>query len=564
MGIRTKIAIWFILLTVSVISLVSYWGAQKLGFTVDSSDIIHLKTIKSSIVNQLKIQQNMLDEQASEISQALVAVSFNKDENMEEFSSLISSIKDKLELDYIEVFYQNKPLFCFTNIGSVPNKTSTNLGRLANSGPFSYKGYIISKMPIPNNPGCELIIGTKPKLTMGFDEVFCIFDEKGIMASSGFLSNYSQNELSRINDLYSTQQVTINSKLYRLRSFNLSSSEFLIIGYSAQLATLAKSEINNMMIRLALLEILGFLILGYFWSKRIFEPMKTLQSSIENVSQGKWQEIPEEVTNNSYDEIGSVAKSFNQMVNQLSSARENLIEIQKKLAIKDKMATLGRFSAGIAHEINNPLGTILMSAGIIKESVENNITVEKEDIDAIIEEVKRCRDIIENLRTYTKKIEPNLTRCSFVDFMKGIQQFLLSKFPQYKQQISFTITDDLDSFINVDKKAMQQVFVNLVKNAIEAVEENLLIEIIANTNNDFCCIEILDNGKGFECNPEHIFEPLFTTKAQGTGLGLVICQAIIEGHHGSIQADRVEESNKTRVSIKLPQLEIQKQDKNLE
>ena len=100
---------------------------------------------------------------------------------------------------------------------------------------------------------------------------------------------------------------------------------------------------------------------------------------------------------------------------------------------------------------------------------------------------------------------------------------------------------------------MEQVFNNITKNAIEAsTDGNLTIDIIAEETEDECVIRILDNGKGFECNLEHIFEPMYTTKAQGTGLGLVICQAIVEGHNGKIYAERLEKKALTCFNICLP------------
>ena len=120
--------------------------------------------------------------------------------------------------------------------------------------------------------------------------------------------------------------------------------------------------------------------------------------------------------------------------------------------------------------------------------------------------------------------------------------------------MSFKYDGSDDSFIYVDKKAIQQVFNNVIKNAIEASDNinNLIINILAEETDKECIIKVLDNGKGFECEPENIFEPMFTTKAQGTGLGLVISQAIIEGHNGRIYAERDKEKELTCFNIVLP------------
>jgi C4-dicarboxylate-specific signal transduction histidine kinase len=105
----------------------------------------------------------------------------------------------------------------------------------------------------------------------------------------------------------------------------------------------------------------------------------------------------------------------------------------------------------------------------------------------------------------------------------------------------------------VDGKAMHQVFYNLIRNAGEAMsdQQTRCVNIAAALESDHFTIRVQDTGPGFQCLPEHIFEPLFTTKAQGTGLGLVICQAIIDGHHGTIEARRID-NRITEFCISLP------------
>ena len=553
MGIRTKIALGFVILTVTVITLVSFWGAQSLGFTVDSSDLAYLENIKDDILKQLSTQQTLLNKQAKETQKALANLELINLSNSQKRSEILVKIKDNLNIDYANIFEISKSFN--ESLPSNNSNKSYPLTRLFNTGPLSHHGYLISETAINSSQNLKLVIAAKPNITTKEDIVFCIYDSSGILESKGFLTDYSLDVLKDTITSDATKQIRINDKVYRLRCFELNNTTRIATGYLTQAATLVKAQINSLMLRLAILEIVGFLILGYFWGKKIFAPMKTLQNSIDKVSEGQWQKIPSEISEEGYEEISTVAKSFNQMVDQLSNARNNLIKAQKELAIKDKMATLGRFSAGIAHEINNPLGTILMSAGMIKDSVEKNYPIDQEDITTIIEEVKRCRDIIENLRTYTRKTKPNLIKTLFKSFFEEAQNNILKNINK-NINISFNYTGSDNAYISVDKKAMEQVFNNLVKNAIEASDsDDTTIKIIAEETDKECIIKILDNGKGFECNPENVFEPMFTTKAQGTGLGLVICQAIVEGHKGKIYAERLEEEKLTCFTIILPKLE---------
>jgi len=264
---------------------------------------------------------------------------------------------------------------------------------------------------------------------------------------------------------------------------------------------------------------------------------------------------------NSGNEIENVARSFNRMVRELSLAQSRLIEVQKELAQKDKMAALGRFSAGIAHEINNPLGTILVTAGMLKEAASAGKSIPPEDFDAIIEEVRRCRDIISTLRTYTGRTQPQLSPTTLGAFIGQVENFLKNE-PAFKE-LTLAVEKPLDESLKlmIDSKAMQQVFSNLTRNALEAMNDinPKIMRITSEILQDHIKIKVQDHGRGFECLPEHIFEPLFTTKAQGTGLGLVICQAIIDGHHGKIEAARFE-SGITEFCIQLPVAEIFKRN----
>jgi len=230
-----------------------------------------------------------------------------------------------------------------------------------------------------------------------------------------------------------------------------------------------------------------------------------------------------------------------------------LIEVQKELAQKDKMAALGRFSAGIAHEINNPLGTILVTASMLKEAAAAGSNIPPEDFDAIIEEVRRCRDIISTLRTYTGRTQAHLVPTTLGDFFDQIETFIRHE-PAFKE-LTLVVEKPADEGcgLMIDSKAMQQVFNNLARNALEAMNEinPKIMRICSEIVQDHVKIKVQDHGRGFECLPGHIFEPLFTTKAQGTGLGLVICQAIIAGHHGKIEATRLE-TGITEFCIQLP------------
>ena len=553
MGLRTRIAIGFILLTIIVVSVVSFWAAQSLGYSVDNSDLIKLEAIKTNIERQLENQYDILNQQANECAKAITNINQNLDKDPNLNIDFLQKIKTALELDFADILHNGEYISTRETLLEGLSERNVPLSRLSVTGPLSHSGYIITSVPLQENSQSKLIFAQKPHITDISPNVFCLMDKYGILLSNDFFQDISSEELKKYVTPNITAQTVKDETLYRIRCFNLNSDgDLLLTAYPSQKSSISRSDINVLMLRLALLEIIGFLILGYFWGKQFFSPLKELKKGIDNVAEGKWHEIPTEVTENSDEEISCVAKSFNEMVKQLTSAKENLIETQKKLVTSEKMAALGRFSGGIAHEINNPLGTILMSADMLKASIEKGLPIEEDDVTTIIEEVKRCRDIIDTLRVYTRKIEPNLINISIKQYIEEIKTYIYTECSNEKNNISFINNIEKDSIIAVDKKAMKQVIYNLVKNAEEASENNFKAEIITETSDDKCSIIIQDYGKGFKCDSEHIFEPMFTTKAQGTGLGLFICRSIVEGHHGQIWAERLEDQHKTRIVISLP------------
>ncbi|MEW6709070.1 MAG: HAMP domain-containing sensor histidine kinase [Candidatus Riflebacteria bacterium] len=533
MGIRIKITMGFVLLTVVIISSVSFWAAQSLGLSIDSSDYEKLVSLKNQLTALLKLEQTSLDRTADELATTFRNLDMLNKPPAEQ-QRISESIKSSMNIDWLDIFVNEAPLLS----GSLPRprRSPGAICRLSRSGPYSYQGYILSESEIASNT--RLFIARRPDLSRSAVPMFCFFDAFGIFDQREFSQDLQF--LQKLMGENLSGEIRSGGEIYRVRAFNLSNEMKLLTGYPAQRTIISRLDIDNLMIRLTVLQVIGLLILGYFLGRRLFLPLQALGRGIEKVAQGDWKEIPldQPPMVNSGVEIESVARSFNRMVKELSLAQNRLIEVQKELAKKDKLAALGRFSAGIAHEINNPLGTILANAGLLKEAVKKGQEVSAEEIEEIIAEVKRCKNIISTLRTYTSKARPNLTTMNFTDAVKSLFEFVRQNTEFSPVEIELNI--DGDGQIGIDLEAMQQVFYNLTRNAAEAMHDlkNAHLAISARALSDHCEISFIDCGTGFECEPELVFEPLFTTKPQGTGLGLIICQAIIEGHSGKISASR--------------------------
>jgi signal transduction histidine kinase len=396
--------------------------------------------------------------------------------------------------------------------------------------------------------------------------MFCLFDAKGVLSQRN--CKISHDQMIEMTMANVSRQFKQNDDTFRVRVFEAEPQGFILTGYAAQRAVISRKDIDSLMQRLAVLQVLGLLILGYFLGSRLFSPLRALGNGIEKVAHGEWKEIPLDRSPmaGSGEEIESVGRSFNKMVIELSSAQQRLIEVQKELAKKDKLAALGRFSAGIAHEINNPLGTILANAGLLKDLIESGQKPELEEIEEIISEVKRCKNIISTLRTYTSKTSPSLELHDISKAFHLLARKITSN-PEFAY-IDVKLVHKASGQVLIDMSAMGQVFYNLAKNASESFQEDKTEDpsliISSSVENDHILISFADNGPGFSCEPELMFEPLFTTKARGTGLGLIICQAIVEGHGGKITAERKDGYTEMNVMLPFAENTEKEQDKQNE
>ena len=267
----------------------------------------------------------------------------------------------------------------------------------------------------------------------------------------------------------------------------------------------------------------------------------------------------------------------------LSDAHKELKETQVQMLQNDKMASIGQLAAGIAHEINNPLGFITSNLGTLykyvnrllefiaiqdeilkKNDFDKEITETRESnkIDYIIDDskdlltesidgAKRVSEIVQNLKSFAridqeKIIEANINEC-FDNTLKIIWNELKYKVVVVKEYGDIPLT-------YCNPQELNQVFMNIIINASHAIETKGEIKIVTEHSNDSIIISISDNGDGIKAeNIEHIFEPFFSTKeiGKGTGLGLSICYDIIKKHNGNIEV-KSEIGVGTTFSIILP------------
>ncbi len=235
---------------------------------------------------------------------------------------------------------------------------------------------------------------------------------------------------------------------------------------------------------------------------------------------------------------------------KLKEQTDILFETEEQLRRADRLSALGELSAGMAHEIRNPLGSIKGAVEIIKD----DYTPEKakyEFIQILLKETDRLNHIVQEFLGFAKPKNPEF---QFVDLNEAIES-VLTLIGQEARKAGVKIEKKLDPSIgkrSLDAGLLKQAFLNLILNAIQAMPGGGSLTVESSVRNGTCEVKIADTGTGIsEENRKKLFSPFFTTKKNGTGLGLAITYRIIENHHGKIDV-ATEPGRGTTFTMKIP------------
>jgi len=296
------------------------------------------------------------------------------------------------------------------------------------------------------------------------------------------------------------------------------------------------------------------IFLGVILWKFVSKPVTELVQGMERVAKGDFNYS---VPIKSQDEIGMLARTFNSMIKEIKAARDQReswtrtleAEVAKKteeikrahagLVQAEKLASLGRMAAGVAHELNNPLTGITTFAHLLKQRIPPG-SPEAEDLNVIIEQTERCSKIIKNLLTFARAAPSERGKVNINDVLS--KTLYMVKNQEKFHNIKFNVNiENAEFIIEGDPSQFQQIFLNMLINAADAMNERGTITVatrkITKNNKSYVEIEFTDTGCGIkqEDMPK-LFEPFFTTKpaGKGTGLGLSVSHGIVKHLGGSI------------------------------
>jgi signal transduction histidine kinase len=303
---------------------------------------------------------------------------------------------------------------------------------------------------------------------------------------------------------------------------------------------------------------LFMIALGRALSSRVVQPLKQMERNVAAISAGRRDTLPLPSQDR---EIVSITLAFNQMLKELEVRQKHLLR-------SEKLASLGTLLSGVAHELNNPLSNIWSSCQILQEELNEADPAQQQVLLAQIDEqCERARHIVSSLQDFARERHFSREHFALRQLVEQTLRFVKADIPG-QVTITLDIADSLS--LDADRQRMQQVFLNLVKNALDAIPGSGSIAIAArmrtaadgdngfpadcDAKGDTVDITIHDSGSGMtpECLAR-IFDPFFTTKdvGHGMGLGLFIVYQIIEEHGGCITAAS-EQGKGTTFFIRLP------------
>ncbi len=272
----------------------------------------------------------------------------------------------------------------------------------------------------------------------------------------------------------------------------------------------------------------SIIVLLYFIIKgTIIMPINILKDALSRVGKGDYS-VAIDVKRN--DEIGDLAASFNRMVRDLRNKEKQIIR-------SEKLATLGKLAAGIAHEINNPLGNISLYAQMLIQKVKDKKA--KKKLRIIEEQANQAARIVKSLLEFSRQMEPKFRDVNLNEVVSKTLEILQPQISINNIKVIKNLNKTLPE-VKADPAQIQQVLVNIINNAIESMPGGGTLIIDTRRRDGEVEISITDTGEGIpEENLSKIFDPFFSTKGvgKGTGLGLSVSYGIIERHGGRIEVE---------------------------
>ncbi len=393
----------------------------------------------------------------------------------------------------------------------------------------------------------------------GINEISILSDASEVIASSdpkkiGTKQKIPEKRPSRKKDLIITARLGEESKKETQKFYNV------IMPVSIKGQNIGYIHINMILddyrllqrknhLRRILSTLFAFsigIIVSLLIAEKYTEPIKRVAQASKRIAEGELMKIRDRGRK---DEIGVLIKSYNEMVDKLNERKE----LEEKLKKTEQLSLIGQLSSGIAHEIRNPLNFLSLSIGHIKESIMEGREEDKADLikllDNLSKEIYKVNELIHNFLFLGKPITLNKSWVMTEDLIREVVYLVQDK---VKDGVDVSVEcRDGNNPMLCDREYMRICLVNLLLNAVQSIESEGRVLITCGSDGNARYISVKDTGAGIDKEElEKIFEPYYSTKKFGMGIGLAITKRFVEAHGGSIFVEsRIGEGTTMRITV---------------
>jgi two-component system NtrC family sensor kinase len=311
-----------------------------------------------------------------------------------------------------------------------------------------------------------------------------------------------------------------------------------LLAFAEELIKIKRQAIEKVLQRMLTLPlafiglfVVVIVLISRMTSKDILKPLSMLQTATEKATQGNFGLIP--FATDKEDEVSQCVAAFNKMATEIQIRQDQLLQSRK-------MASIGTFTSGIAHELNNPINNISLIVEALVEDAETMESTERLHLyQDLMEQAERSSEIVKNLLEFSRTDQPRFEAVSMEQLVDKTARLLQNELKLGHIKFSKNVRDKLPP-MRVDKSRLQQALLNLLINSVQAIHGRgeIKVDIGLSDHSDEIRIDVIDTGKGIPSEHlDSIFDPFFTTKkeGEGTGLGLALSYSIIEKHGGRIE-----------------------------
>lgn len=319
----------------------------------------------------------------------------------------------------------------------------------------------------------------------------------------------------------------------------------LLASQSAEETFASSRTLLNISILLGILAVAAMVVMGWRIADRIIEPVHALRDGARTIGGG---DLRHRLSVETGDELQDLASEFNRMAEGLEKSRKELLKAER-------LAVVGKMSVKVAHEICNPLGSISLNAELLEDEIRKDDTSDSNEavnlLNSMKKEIDRLGGIIEEYLQFARLPVPELGEERINDLLLRLLSSVDRELSKARIRIVKQFADS-DPEAMLDGRQLRQAFFNLFRNCIEAMPDGGVLTIATEACNESIEVAVSDTGVGIKAEDlSLIFDPFFSTKEVGSGLGLTVAQQIVEEHGGTITCDSVPGQGST-FRIELP------------